>query len=175
MVTTLIVVGGIVTFVIIAGLIMSGQMVIERSVTVSRPLQDVFNYVRISRNHDNFSVWNQMDPDMKREYKGTDGEVGFVYKWDSAKDKNVGAGEQETKNIDPNKSLTYELRFTRPMENVAVMKFVFTSIAANETRVLWGFYSESKFPMSLMKPLFQKILGKDLQKGLQNLKVVLEE
>jgi hypothetical protein len=116
-----------------------------------------------------------LDPAMKKEYRGTDGQVGFVYIWDSKTNKNVGSGEQETIKLEQNKSIEYEIRFSKPMQNVAKAKFVFFPASSGQTEFMWGFYSPTKFPMKLFKPIFQKILGKDLEKGLINLKAVLEK
>jgi hypothetical protein len=49
---------------------------------------------------------------MKKDYEGTDSQVGFVYKWESLINKNVGAGEQEIKKIEEVKSIEYKLRFS---------------------------------------------------------------
>jgi hypothetical protein len=116
-----------------------------------------------------------MDPEMKKEYRGTDGEIGFVYAWDSSKEKNVGTGEQKIIQIIEGKSIEHELRFMRPMENIAGSKFVFEAVSNNQTKVQWGFYSKMKFPMNIMKYMFQNMLAKDLEKGLNNLKTVMEK
>jgi hypothetical protein len=131
--------------------------------------------VKFVKNHDNFSVWAMMDPTMKKEYMGTDGQPGFVFAWDSSKKRNVGAGEQEIKKINEGKSIEHELRFFRPMQDVAKAVFVFEAASANSTKVQWGFYSRMKFPGNAMKPMIQNMLGKQLEKGLQNLKNVLEK
>jgi polyketide cyclase/dehydrase/lipid transport protein len=164
----------IVLFLLVAAFT-NKNMIIERSATINRSLPEVFDYIRFIRNHDKFSVWAMMDPDMKKEYRGTDGQVGFVYAWDSVKKKNVGAGEQEIKSIAEGKSIEHELRFIRPMQNVATAKFLFDPVSANQTRVQWGFYGPMKFPMNAMKPLFQNMLAKQLETGLQNLKTVMEK
>lgn len=52
---------------------------------------------------------------MKKGYRGTDGEVGFLSSWDS-KNENVGKGEQEIMKITPISRLEYELRFFDPFE-----------------------------------------------------------
>ncbi len=173
--TTLIILGSIAALILILHLAAGKEMAIEKTITINKPVQQVFDYVKFTKNHDNFSVWNMMDPDMKKELIGTDATVGFIYKWDSAKDKNVGAGEQELKKIVENKSLEYELRFTRPMNGISMSKYYFTSVSANETNVKWGFYSPTKFPMTVLKPVFVKTLGNALQKGLENLKNILEK
>jgi len=171
----LVVIVALIIFLLIVAAIMGKQMIIEKTITVNRPLQQVFDYVKYIKNHDNFSVWAMMDRDMKREYKGTDGQPGFVFAWDSSKKKNVGAGEQEIKKINEGKSIEYELRFIRPMQDVARPRFDFDPVSATQTKLLWGFYSRMKFPMNLMRPLFQNMLGKNLETGLQNLKTVLEK
>lgn len=175
MITALIILTAIFVIVLILGLVNRGEMRIERNITLNLPLQNVFDYLRIVRNQDNFSVWNMTDPDKDIEIIGTDGTVGFIYKWDSKTNKNVGAGEQELTEIKEGKSIDYDIRFFRPMKNTAKSKFIFDKLSATQTKVTWGFYSPSKFPMSLMKPLFQKMLGNNIQKSLDNLKVLLEK
>jgi len=73
------------------------------------------------------------------------------------------------------KSIDYAIRFSRPMKNTGKTKFQITGSADGYTSVEWIFDSPSKFPMSLFSPIFKIMLGKDLEKGLQNLKVILEK
>jgi hypothetical protein len=148
-------------------------MRIDKSTDIRRNISDVFTYLKLTRNQDNFSVWNQADPGMKKSFSGTDGTVGFVYKWDSQV-KNVGAGEQETKVLVHDKSIEWEVRFERPMKNVAKAIFLLDKKADDLTSVTWVFDSPSKFPYSLFMPFFKKVLGKDLEKGLVALKSQLE-
>src|ERR1044071_3254318 len=119
MLIALYIIGGILVLLILMGLLTNKQVDIEDTITINKPIGEVFNYISHIKNQDNYSAWNMMDPDMKKEYSGTDGQVGFVYKWDSNKKKNVGAGEQEIKSIVPGKSIEMELRFLRPMQDVA--------------------------------------------------------
>ncbi|MCU0363823.1 MAG: SRPBCC family protein [Bacteroidales bacterium] len=149
-------------------------MRIEKSIGVNRNSRDVFEYLRFTRNQDYFSVWNMADPSMKKEHKGEDGKVGFVYSWDST-NKNVGAGEQETTAVVDGKRIDFSLRFFRPMTNTGTSSFVVTEAGKDSTTVSWIFDSPSKFPMSLFSFIFKKMLGKDLEKGLVNLKGILEK
>ncbi|MDD4992033.1 MAG: SRPBCC family protein [Paludibacter sp.] len=175
MTTALIVIVLFVAAILIAALFAGKEMNIERSVIIEKPLSEVFNYLKFVRNQDNFSVWNMTDPNMNKNYKGTDGEVGYIYSWDSPTNKNVGAGEQEVLSIEEGKNIQYEVRFSRPMKNVAKSGFVIDKVSENQTRVLWGFYSPAKFPMNVMKGMMEKMLGKDIEKSLDNLKSVLEK
>jgi hypothetical protein len=149
-------------------------MRIEKSVTINRNSSLVFDYLKITGNQDNFSVWNMADPNMKKSHSGTDGTVGFKYSWDSMV-KNVGAGEQEITGIDNGKSIDYTIKFFRPMQNTGKTRFQVTSLGNESTSVVWIFDSPSKFPMSLFSPIIKKMLGKDLEKGLINLKNILEK
>jgi uncharacterized protein YndB with AHSA1/START domain len=149
-------------------------MKIEKSIEINRSPALVFEYLKQTKNQDNFSVWNMADPDMKKKYKGTDGTVGFMYSWDST-NKNVGAGEQEITGIDEGKSIDYTIRFFRPMQNTGKTNFRIAGTGDKGSTVTWKFESPSKFPMVLFSPIFKVILGKDLQKGLVNLKRILEK
>lgn len=149
-------------------------MVIEKTVVVNKSIETVFNYLKHTKNQDNFSVWNMKDPAMKKTYTGTDGSIGFVYTWDST-DKNVGAGAQTITGITENKQIDYLLQFERPMKNKANSGFILNKIDDNNTSVTWTFVSPTKFPFSLFSPVLKKILGKQIETGLQNLKSLLEK
>jgi uncharacterized protein YndB with AHSA1/START domain len=149
-------------------------MKIEKSIEIKKSPKAVFDYLNMTKNQDNFSIWNMTDPNMKKSYQGMDGTVGFIYSWDSTM-KNVGAGEQETTAIEEGKSIDYTIRFFRPMQNTGKSKFQITSLGDESTSVAWIFESPSKFPMSILTPIFKNMLGKDIVKGLTNLKNILEK
>jgi hypothetical protein len=149
-------------------------MKIEKSIEINKSSELVFDYLRMTKNQDNFSVWNMTDPNMKKTHQGIDGTIGFIYSWDSTM-KNVGAGEQEISGIEEGKSIDYRIKFFRPMQNTAKSKFQITGSLNETTTVAWIFESPSRFPMLLFAPIFKIMLGKDIQKGLINLKSILEK
>jgi len=149
-------------------------MKIIKSIEIKKNSKLVFDYLKITRNQDNFSVWNMADPNMTKKHEGIDGTIGYKYSWDSTI-KNVGAGEQEITGIEGGKSIDYTIRFFRPMKNVGTTKFNINSLDEGNTSVDWIFDAPSKFPMSLFSPIFKRMLGKDLEKGLVNLKSILEK
>jgi uncharacterized protein YndB with AHSA1/START domain len=152
---------------------MAKEMVIEKKIVINQDVNTVFRFLEETKNQDRFSVWNMKDPGMKKTYSGTDGTAGFIYSWDS-KDKSVGAGSQETIRISPLKLIEYEIRFQRPMQNVAAASFILNKVDDHSTSVTWTFKSPTKFPMSLFSPIFKIMLGKQLQQSLVNLKSLLE-
>jgi hypothetical protein len=152
------------------------EYTISREIVINKPKKEVFDYIKLVKNSENYSKWVMMDPHSKKEYKGTDGTVGFVYAWDS-ENKNVGKGEQEIKMLSEGEEIQYDLRFIKPYEGLANAYLSTDSLAANQTKVTWGFKSTMKFPMNIMLVLanIEDVLGKDLQTGLDNLKAVLEK
>ncbi len=152
---------------------MAKEMIIERSLQINKAKSEVFNYLKLTKNQDEFSTWNMKDPNKKTIYKGTDGIVGFIYSWES-KDKSVGAGSQEIISINQNR-ISYEVRFEKPMKNIAQSEFLLKEISDNKTEVSWIFRGPTKFPFSLFKFFFEKMLGKDISKSLENLRYKLEK
>lgn len=153
---------------------MASELFVSKEITINKSKKEVFDFLKFCKNQDKFSVWNMKDPNQKTTNSGTDGTVGFIYSWDS-KDKNVGAGSQEIMTFKDNSIIEYELRFERPMKNTSFSRFVLTEISPASTKVNWEFRGPTKFPMSLFKGFFQKMLGKDLAKSLENLKVLMEK
>ncbi|WP_157976152.1 SRPBCC family protein [Lewinella sp. IMCC34191] len=146
----------------------------ERSVEIDRPVGDVFNYVRFIDNHRHFSIWQMADPDMEVTSTGEDGQVGYVHSWDSQVRK-VGAGSQEITEILGRERISYELRFERPMRATNYSNVHFLSLPHEHTRVTWDFSGEIAFPMSLFSFFIRRMLARDIDKNLANLKDKLEE
>jgi uncharacterized membrane protein len=153
---------------------MAKEMKISKSIQINKPRQEVYDYLRFTRNMDNYSVWNMADLDKKTTFTGTDGTVGFIYTWDS-KLKNVGAGSQETLILQENEKIEFAVRFEKPMKNTGNSKFFLSDHGSNQTDVIWTFNSPAKFPMRLFMPIFRKMLGKDIATSLKNLKDILEK
>lgn len=161
---------------LIVALFVKKEYAVEREITVRCDSDSVFEYIKFLKNQNNFSVWSTMDPNMKKSYKGTDGTVGFISSWDS-KDENVGTGEQEILKIEEGKRIDFELRFTKPFEATDYAYMTTEPISSDETKVKWGFNGKMNYPMNIMLLFMdmEEMLGKDLQKGLDNLKVELEK
>jgi len=114
----LIVIVAIIALVLVVALFVKKEYAVEKEVTINKPRTEVFNYIKYLKNQDNYSKWNQLDPEMDKKYQGTDGTVGFIYFWDS-RTKEAGKGEQEIKNIKEGEQIDFEVRFKRPFESAA--------------------------------------------------------
>jgi hypothetical protein len=149
---------------------------VEREVAMNSPKQVVFDFAKYLKNQNKYSVWAKIDPNMKTEFRGTDGTVGFVSGWDS-ENKKAGKGEQEITGIEEGNRIDYELRFYEPMKSTDKAFMSFVSINDSVTSVKWGIYGKIKYPMnlSLLFMDMDAMLGKDLEGGLKNLKLILEK
>ena len=154
--------------------IMKKQYEVKQDIVINRNKNDVFAYIKYLKNQDNFSKWILMDPNVKKEYRGTDATVGFVSTWES-ENKKVGRGEQEIKNIVEGERIDYEIRFITPFQSVSPAYLAASEIENNQTKVTWSFTGKMAYPMNLMIPNLVSSLEKDLHTGLENLKNLLEK
>jgi hypothetical protein len=174
--TILIAVAIIIVVILIAALFVKNEYSIEKEVTIDKQKQFVFNYIKMLKNQKNYSKWEMMDPNMKQEYKGTDGNPGFVSAWDSDK-KNVGKGEQSINKIIEGERIDYDIHFIKPFNARATSYMKTEVVSEKQTKVKWGFNSRMNYPMNLMLLFMnmEKMVGNDLLTGLTNLKNVLEK
>ncbi len=172
----LIIIGLIIAIPLLIAIFVKKSYHIEREVIIDKPKQEVFDYIKLLKNQDNFSKWGTMDPNMKKDYQGVDGMVGFVSSWDS-ENKNVGKGEQTIKKISEGEKIDYELHFIKPFDGRANAYMATESVSADQTKVKWFFSSEMKYPMNIMLLFMnmEEMIGKDLEIGLNNLKNILEK
>lgn len=148
---------------------------VEREVTINKPREEVFNYVRNLKAQNDWGPWFRKEPTMKQHFRGTDGEVGFVTHW-KGENPEVGEGEQEIKRIVPNERVDTELRFIQPFESKADAYLITEPVGEGQTKVRWGFDTEMPRPMNVML-LFMSMddmVGPDFESGLNNLKTILE-
>jgi len=164
---------GFVLLIIILGMIAPKSYEVNRSIIINKPLSEVFSYLKSLKNQDNWSPWAQKDPDMKKTFIGTDGEVGCISAWEG--NKQVGSGEQEITNIIENEVIESELRFLKPFKSSSDAYLKVNELDTG-TKVIWGFSGKNKFPISIMMLFMNmdKSVGKDFEEGLGNLKNILE-
>lgn len=171
--TILLIIPGIIALVLIVALFTRKNYNVYSEVIINAPRQKVFDYIKQLKNQDYFNKWVMVDPNMKREFKGTDGTVGFIYGWNG--NKKAGEGEQEIKAITEGKSIDTEIRFVRPFAGLAYVNMSTEAIAENQTKVSWSNVSKMSYPMNIMVSMIEKMLVKDMDTSLGNLKRILEK
>jgi hypothetical protein len=165
----------LIALALITALFVSKDLNVNKEVVINKPKQVVFDYIKQLKNQGNYAVWNKMDPNMKQSFSGNDGTVGFVSSWDG--NKEVGKGTQTITAIKEGERLETQLHFIKPWESKADAFMTTASVTDSITKVNWGFKSKMPYPMNLMRLFMnmEKMLGDDYEKGLNNLKQVLEK
>src|SRR5690554_21904 len=141
----------------------------EGEIVINKPKQEVFDYIKYVKNQDNFGVWQLSDPDMETTSEGTDGTVGFKYSWDSEK---LGKGAQVITNIVEGERMESDMFFLDFNDNANESYFFVEEKLPGQTLVKWGIRGKSPYPWNLMSLFFN--MDKDFEKGLENLKEILE-
>lgn len=158
---------------LVGGLFVPKEVQLSREITINKPSAVVYDYLRFLKNQDNWSVWSLMDPNQKLTYTGTDGTVGFISSWEGEK---TGKGQQEIVNLVPGERIETKLKFLEPWESESDAVLEVAAIDAQTTKVTWGFYTKSPYPMNVLTWMFdiEAGVGNDYQEGLKNLKAQLE-
>ncbi len=172
-VTILLVIAGIITLLLIIALFMRKEHYVKREIIINAPRQKVFDYIKLLKNQDEFNKHAKADSDRKREFKGTDGTVGYIYAWSG--NKNAGVGEKEIKNIIEGKRIETEIRFVKPMAATASIIMETESLSDNQTKVNWSNAGTLKYPLNMMVPMLEKHVAKDMDISLSTLKKILEK
>ncbi len=168
------VLAGIVLLFLLLAIIIKKDFVLQKQITINKPKTEVFNYLKLIKNQEKYSVWVMKDPNINIIYTGEDGTVGFTSSWTS-NDKNVGIGAQEIIKINENESMEVEIRFKKPFEATNYAKTIVTAVTNSETNVSLTFMGKQKFPMNVMNLFMDKLVGKDMQQNLVNMKANIEK
>jgi hypothetical protein len=146
---------------------------VKREIVINAPAQKVFDYLRLIKNQDAFNEGAMADADRKKEFKGTDGTVGYIYAWSGNKD--AGEGEKEIISIDEGKRVELEIRFVKPMKTRARIVLETESLSDDETKVSWSNAGTLGYPLNILIPMVEKHTVKDIDSSLLTLKNVLEK
>ena len=174
MTTLLYILAGIVLLVLILAILAPKTYDVSRSMVIDSPRDKIFTVLRSLKQQDEWSPWAKRDPNMHKEYRGTDGEVGSVSYWKG--NKEVGEGEQEITKIVDGERVEGNLRFLKPWKSESDCYFVTEDAGSGKTKVTWGFSGKNKFPFSIMMLFMSmdKMVGKDFEEGLATLKTKME-
>ena len=166
-------IGGIIALFLLMALLVKKDFALEKQIVIKKPKATVFNYLKLIKNQEKYSVWVMKDPNIKIVYSGTDGTVGFISSWTSD-DKNVGIGAQEIIKLNEGESMEVEVRFKKPFEAINYASTVVTATGDGQTQVSMTFTGKHKFPMNVMNLFMDKLVGRDMQQNLVNMKTNLE-
>ena len=124
------------------------------------------------RNWQQWSPWEGLDPDLHREYSGPEQGVGAHYAWRG--NRRAGEGSMEIVSSNP-QQIGIRLAFLKPWK--AQNDVTFAIVPDNGgSDVAWTMTGENNGMAALFAKIFnmEKMLGKDFEKGLAQLKTTAE-
>jgi hypothetical protein len=115
-----------------------------------------------------------MDPALNRRYSGASSGVGAVYDWQG--NKKVGQGRMEITDSVPYSRLGIKLDFISPFEAHNTVDFTLVPMG-EETEIVWDMQGPNTFVTKIMHTLMNmdRMVGKDFESGLANLKTAAEK
>ena len=149
---------------------------VRRSAVVQAPAEVIFPLINNFHQWARWSPWEKRDPAMKRDYSGAESGKGAVYAWDG--NKNAGSGRMEILDASSSSKITIKLDFFKPFEGHNTAEFTFVpEREAAATNVIWVMQGPSSFMSKVMQVFMDldKMIGRDFETGLANLKTLTEK
>ena len=168
----LIVLGVVVVFILAAT--RPDTFRLQRTASIKAPPEKIFTILSDFRAWGQWSPWEKKDPDLKRTFSGADRGQGAKYAWDG--DKNVGQGSMEIVEVVPPSKLKIKLDFIRPFEAHNMVDFALEP-NGDATTVTWLMQGPTPFFAKIIHVFLDmdKMVGKDFETGLANLKAAAEK
>ena len=151
-----------------------GTFEVKRSLVIKAPPEKIYALINDFPSWQSWSPWEKLDPAMKRTLSGAATGKGSVYAWEG--DSKVGAGRMEITDTAAASKVTIKLDFIRPFEGHNVAEFTLQP-QGETTEVNWVMSGPSTYITKLMGIFvsMDKMIGKDFEAGLSNLKAIAEK
>src|SRR3954451_10820405 len=111
-----------------------GEFEVVRRKTVAAPPERVHALINDFHNWRQWSPWEDLDPQLHRDYAGPDKGVGARYAWQG--NRRAGRGNMEITGSAPER-VEVQLTFEKPMKTSNQVAFELRPAGAAETEVTW--------------------------------------
>ena len=147
---------------------------VQRSASIEAPAEAIFPLINDFHQWRSWSPYENKDPAMKRTYDGAERGKGAVYVWDG--DKNVGSGRMEILEAAAAHKIVIKLDFFTPFEGHNTAEFTMLPQGGG-THVTWLMHGPARFLTRLIQVFMNldRMIGKDFEAGLANLKKLAEK
>jgi hypothetical protein len=146
---------------------------VERSTRIAASPSAVYPLLVDFRRWQEWSPWEGVDPAMQRTYSGAPSGPGAVYAWSG--NRKAGQGRMEITDATPDDQVTIDLAFDRPFRSRNVVRLALRPQVGG-TQVTWTMTGPRPLLMRLLGFAFSmdKLVGKDFDRGLAQLKAIAE-
>lgn len=146
---------------------------IQRATRIKALPEKIFTLIDDFHGWGAWSPYEKKDPAMKRTLSGAASGRGAVYEWQGNKD--VGMGRMEITDTSPPSKVILKLDFVKPFEAHNIVEFTLDP-SGDCTNVTWAIHGPSPY-ISRLVGIFldmDRMIGKDFETGLVNLKTLAE-
>jgi hypothetical protein len=171
------VIAGLVVFAVIVVLILAAMKPdtfrLQRSAGIKAAPEKIFPLLNDFHRWGIWSPWDKMDPAMQRTFTGAPAGKGAIYEWNG--NKKVGQGRMEILDSSPSSKVVVKLDFIKPFEGHNTAEFTLVP-AGDTTNVTWSMHGPTPFGMKIFHVFvnMDRLVGKDFEAGLANLKSAVE-
>jgi Polyketide cyclase / dehydrase and lipid transport len=146
---------------------------VQRAASIGAAADKIFPLINDFGNWGSWSPYEKKDPAMKRTFSAQTSGKGAVYEWDG--NSQVGKGRIEIIDTSAPSRVTIKLDMIKPMEGHNIVDFTLEP-RAGATQITWAMRGSCAYIAKVMS-LFcdmDKMIGKDFEVGLANLKALAE-
>jgi uncharacterized protein YndB with AHSA1/START domain len=150
-----------------------GDFEVVRTKTIAAPPERLHALIDDFHQWRQWSPWEDLDPDLKREYSGAESGVGARYAWEG--NRKAGKGNMEIVEVRPER-VGVRLTFEKPWKATNQVDFDLAPSGDGATDVAWRMTGTTKGVAALFGKVFSmdRMVGKDFEKGLDRLKARAE-
>lgn len=148
------------------------ELVVQRSLLINASAPAILAQIEDLHKWRDWSPWEGLDPQLKRENGGPQSGVGATYTWSG--NRKAGAGTMRIASVTQHR-LDVDVTFTKPFPSKSVSSFGLEP-QGKATEVTWTMTSPQNLMMRVASIFikFDKMLGKDIEKGLAGLASVTQ-
>jgi effector-binding domain-containing protein/uncharacterized protein YndB with AHSA1/START domain len=170
--TILIILASLALLLVILGYTAPDRTEIRRTVQIGAPPEVIYRHISTLRAQHEWGPWKDMDRDQKVEFTGEDGAAGAVQTWSG---DTVGSGSMRLVELVQNRKVSSELVFNEPW-NAEFQVEMLLAPEADGTAMSWTMSRENNGLARVMAMFtdMDKMIGPDLDRGLENLKAIAE-
>ncbi len=153
----------------VAGFFLPTTAHVERSISIDKPIDEVFGVLNGFEEFNRWSPWYKEEPEATYNYFGPTMGVGSGMSWDGVK---VGSGSQEITAVTGNSKIEILLKFEGQGDSTA---FYQLTKVGGATNVIWGFDATMEgYLERYIVVVMDMMLGGYYEQGLNDLKTFME-
>ena len=147
---------------------------VQRATSIKAPPEKIFPLINDFHSWGSWSPWEKKDPAMKRTHSGAPSGKGAVYEWEG--NSQVGKGSMEITESSKPSRVTIKLDFIKPFEAHNIAEFTLEP-KGDSTNVTWAMHGRTPYFAKVVHVFFNmdRMVGKDFETGLANMKAVAEK